>query len=140
MSDAPIVEPKNDTEPRVMALIAYGLFVAALFNGVTAIVGVVLAYVMRGNYRGTIWEGHFRNLIHVFWITAVVLAVTIAIAVEGFGGMFYALLTNRDPGPALAGLLFLLAPLLAIIGLVFLVWFLYRTVRGVIHALEDKAY
>ncbi|HEX4301424.1 MAG TPA: hypothetical protein VHZ78_01430 [Rhizomicrobium sp.] len=140
MSDAPIIPPRNDNELRVMALIAYGLFLAALFNGITAIVGVVLAYVMRGNAQGTIWESHFRNLIRVFWITAVVLAVTIAIAVEGFGGMFYALATNHDPAPALAGLLFLLVPLLAIIGLVFMVWFLYRTVRGLIRALEDKPY
>ncbi len=138
MSDT--TTPRGDSELRVMALLAYGLFLLALVNGITAVAGVVLAYVMRGNAQGTVWESHFRNLIRVFWITAIVLVVSIAIAVEGFGGMFYSLATNHDPAPALAGLLFLLVPLLVLIGLVFTVWFLYRTLRGLIRALEDKPY
>src|ERR1700733_1926799 len=104
MSDAQIAPPppqNNDESLKLTALIGYGLFLLALVNGVTALAGVVLAYVMRGNARGTVWEGHFTNLIHVFWISAVMAVVVVAIVVEGFGGMFYALASNHDPAPAL---------------------------------------
>ena len=141
MSDAPIIPPRSDGDLRVMALIAYGLFLLAPVNGITAVLGVVLAYVKRGEARGTLWEGHYRNLIRVFWITVAVLAVFIAVIFESIGGMFYSVVTHRgDPGPALAGLMFLLIPFLAVTGLVFSVWYLYRTVRGLIRALEDKPY
>ncbi len=140
MSDVPAAPASNDESLKVTALIGYGLFLLALVNGVTAIVGVVLAYVMRGNARGTVWENHFTNLIHVFWISAVMAVIVVTIVVEGFGGMFYALASNHDPAPALTGLLFLLVPLLFLIGVVFGVWFLYRMIRGTIRALESKAY
>ena len=140
MSEAPAIAAPDDTGLRVTLLIAYGLFVLALFNGVTALAGVVLVYLKRGEARGTVWEGHARNLIHVFWISALVLAVIVAVVLQGFGGMFYSLATNHDPAPALVGILILLVPALALVCLIFTVWYLYRTLRGAIRALEDKPY
>ncbi len=140
MSDAPAAAAPDDTGLRVTLLIAYGLFVLAPFNGVTALAGVVLVYLKRAEARGTVWEGHVRNLIRVFWISALVLAVVAAVVLQGFGGMFYALATNHDPAPALVGILILLVPALALVCLIFTVWYLYRTLRGAIRALEDKPY
>jgi uncharacterized membrane protein len=139
MSETHAVAP-DETGLKVTLLIAYGLFVLALFNGVTALAGVVLVYIKRGEAQGTIWEGHTRNLIHVFWISALVLAVVVAVVLQGFGGMFYSLATNHDPAPALVGILILLVPALALVCLIFTVWYLYRTLRGAIRALEDKPY
>jgi uncharacterized membrane protein len=140
MSDTQATAASDNTGLKITLLIAYGLFVLALFNGVTALAGVVLVYVKRGEAQGTIWEGHARNLIRVFWISAFVLAVVVAVVLQGFGGMFYAVASNHDPAPALVGILILLVPALALVCLVFTVWYLYRTLRGAIRALEDKAY
>jgi hypothetical protein len=66
--------------------------------------------------------------------------VLIAIIVEGFGGFFYVISANHDPAPAITGMLFLLVPAVCLIMLLFAVWYLYRTLRGLIRALESKAY
>ncbi len=122
-------------------LIAYGLFVLAIFNGATAIAGVILAYVRRGDARGTIWEGHFRNLIHVFWIAVVFAAIFLAVVLQGVGGLAYSMFsTNGNPPPALVGGLLALLPLLYIAAVVFIVWYLYRTVRGFVRVLDSKPY
>ena len=44
------------------------LFLIACVNGVTAIIGVIIAYVKRRDAVGTIWDSHFNNLILVFWV------------------------------------------------------------------------
>jgi uncharacterized membrane protein len=140
MSDLPAQPPPNEESLKITALIGYGLFLVAFINGVTALAGVVLAYVMRGNATGTVWESHFRNLIHVFWISVILMAIIVAIVVEGFGGFFYVASASHEPAPALTGLLFLLIPAVCLILLVFAVWYLYRMIRGLIRALESKAY
>src|ERR1700759_701949 len=64
---------------RTMAIIVYGLYLAALFTAGTAgIAGVVLAYIKRDEARGTIWESHFENAIHAFWIWLVLMVVGVA--------------------------------------------------------------
>ncbi|HEY0302194.1 MAG TPA: hypothetical protein VGC36_12695 [Rhizomicrobium sp.] len=126
---------------RAAALIAYGLFVLALFNGATAIAGVVVAYVKRDAARGTPWEGHFRNLIRVFWISVAVAVLVLAAIAQGFGGLLFSMAqTDGNPPPALVGTLFLLVPALFIVGTVFAVWYLYRTLRGLIRAIEGAPY
>lgn len=126
---------------RATALIAYGLFVLALFNGATAIAGVILAYLKRDEARGTIWEGHFRNLIRVFWISVVVAVIAIAVVAQAFGGLFFSMAaTDGNPPPALVGMLFLLVPALLAGGTIFAVWYLYRTLRGLIRTLDGQPY
>src|SRR5664279_840214 len=83
----PMSDVQDEGDLRSILLIIYGLFVLATFNGATAIVGVVLAYIKRDAARGTMWEGHFRNLIHVFWIALVVAIVAISILIEAFCGL-----------------------------------------------------
>jgi len=134
-------DPRDDGGIRAALLIAYGLFLAAPFNGVTAIAGVIVAYLRRDEARGTIWESHFRNLIRVFWISAAVLVVAIFAVLEAFGGLFFSLVTtNGNPPPQLVGELILLVPAFWLAGLVFAVWYLYRTLRGLIRALDGQPY
>ena len=49
--------------------IVYGLQVLSLVLGFTAIVGVIINYVMMDKVRGTYLESHFRWQIKTFWIT-----------------------------------------------------------------------
>ena len=129
------------SDPRTTLLIAYGLFVLAPFNGATAIAGVVLVYLRRGEMIGTPWESHARNLIHVFWIGAVAATVLIAIILFGVGGTFVSLVsTNGNPPPAMIGALLVLLPIVYLACLIFAVWYLYRTLRGLTRAIENRAY
>ena len=131
----------HDAELRTVLLIAYALFVLAMFNGASAIIGVVLVYVKRDAARGTIWESHCRNLTHVFWISLVVAVIALAILLQAFGGLAFSLFaTNGNPPPELIGWLIALVPLFWIGGVIFLVWYMYRTLRGLVRAVDSKPY
>ena len=130
-----------DTDLRAVLLIAYGLFVLAMFNGATAIVGVVLVYVKRDAARGTIWESHVRNLTHVFWIGLIVSLIALAILLQAFGGLAFSLFaTNGNPPPVLIGWLIALVPVFYVGGVIFVIWYMYRTLRGLVHAIDSKPY
>ena len=67
----------REDSARTMAIIVYLLYLAALINGLTAIIGVILAYVKRDESRGTVYESHFSNAIEVFWIYLVGMLVAV---------------------------------------------------------------
>lgn len=50
--------------PTIVAL----LYLASCFVGATGIIGVVLAYVWRGEAQGSWEESHLTYLINTFWI------------------------------------------------------------------------
>ena len=138
MPEATAVTP-SDAGLKATTLLAYGLFLLAPVNGITAIAGVIVAYIKRDEARGTLWEGHLRNLIRVFWISAVAAAVFLAALLQGVGGLLYSLFaTNGDPPPGVVGGLLALMPVLFFAGVIFAVWYFYRVVRGLLHALDSK--
>jgi uncharacterized membrane protein len=101
-------------DSRVLAIVAYVLFLIGWPTlHLATIAGVILAYVQRSDARGTIWQSHFDNIIHVFWISLLigVIAIPLCFVLVGF----------------------------AILG-VLVIWFLYRTIRGLVHAIESEAY
>lgn len=51
-----------------LLLISYICYLAALIVGITALVGVVIAYIQRGEVTGTWRESHYTWLIRTFWI------------------------------------------------------------------------
>jgi uncharacterized membrane protein len=105
----------TDTENRTMAIVVYGLYLAAVLScGIAGIAGVIVAYIKRGEAGSSIWKSHFDNQIETFWIWLVLMMA---------GGLTFWML----------GLGFL------IIGLGF-VWFLYRTIKGLLRALESKPF
>lgn len=111
----PQVQPLVSDENRLLAIVVYGLYVAALISvGVAGIAGVIVAYIKRGEAKGTIWESHFDNQINAFWVWFVLFLIGI-------------------PGILALGLGFIL------IGFAFL-FFLYRAIKGLILALENKPY
>ncbi|MEJ0040969.1 MAG: hypothetical protein WDM81_01490 [Rhizomicrobium sp.] len=140
MSDAISGVPARG-ELRAVSLICYGLFLFALVNGITAIAGVVLAYIKRDEARGTIWESHLRNLIRVFWIGVALAFAALALVLPALSTLIYALIaTDGHPPPPLVGGLVATVPILWLGGLAFLVWYLYRTIGGFARALDGKPY
>jgi uncharacterized membrane protein len=122
------------TEPRIMAIVCYVLFIIAMTNGITGIAGVVLAYIKRPEAHGTIWESHFNNLIHVFWSGVVVFALFLIVLLFGVFGVAHSVQADAVPG-----VLFLI-PVVWLLGVAYVVWYLYRTVKGIMRAIDGKAY
>lgn len=127
---------------KAIVLIAYLLFILALSNGVTAIAGAVLLYIKRDDARGTAWESHVRNLLQVFWITLVLIAVALAAFFWSFSGVIFSLIEHGDHQmpPEMMAPFFVLVPVLWLGGGLYLLWYLYRTIRGLLRALEGQAY
>lgn len=123
---------------RTATMICYVLYLVAFLNGLTAIIGVIIAYIKKSDALGTVWESHFRNLIVVFWAMLAIFLVglvTLPISLFSLAALF-------DSDFALPALSVLALPLLAWIFIlpVFVIWFLYRMIRGLVRASEDRAY
>ncbi len=100
----------------------------------TAVVGVVIAYIKHSDARDTPYESHFRNVIAVFWTSFVLIAL--------FGGaLVWGILDLAlfAPDRDVAGWLFVL-PAAWFAGTALLVWYLYRTIGGLVRALEGSSY
>jgi uncharacterized membrane protein len=128
-------------DPRVTVLIAYGLFLLGLVNGLTTIAGVILLYVTRDAARGTLWDSHYRNLIVVFWAGIAVAALFALLILPALSVLFFSLVsTDGNPPASLIGSLAAGVPLMGLAGLLFLIWYLYRTISGLVRALDGLPY
>jgi len=111
----PQAQPIVSDENRLLAIVVYGLYLAALLScGIAGIAGVIVAYIKRGEAQGTIWESHFNNQINAFWV-------------------WFALVLVAIPS------FLLIVPGFVLIGFAFL-FFLYRAIKGLLLALENKPY
>jgi uncharacterized membrane protein len=119
---------------RSLAIVCYVLFLLACANGITAIIGVIIAYVKRRDAAGTIWQSHFNNLILVFWVFvggAILGLLTWPIALGVFLVSWPVFWPPALTLPFAFG--FVVFPLLV-------VWYLYRVIRGLIRAAEERPY
>lgn len=103
----------REESARTISIIVYLLYLAALVNGLTAIVGVILAYVKRDDVRGTVYESHFSNAIEIFWvfIVGMLIAVPLCFIVIGI-------------------------PLVVVL----YIWVLFRTIKGLVRASDAQPY
>ena len=101
----------NHAEARTWALIVWGLYIAAFFTGITAIIGVIIAYVKRGELAGTPYESHMTSAIRTFWISLIgyIISAVLMLVLIGFVTM-------------------------TIVG----IWHLFRVIRGVVKALDNR--
>ncbi|MFA5355007.1 MAG: hypothetical protein WC291_12325 [Thermodesulfovibrionales bacterium] len=105
------VEP-GDQEAKKLAFIIYALYAAALFIGITSIVGIIMAYVTRERVAGTWVESHYIWLIKTFWISLAVGIVGVISLIVGIGFVILG-----------AGL----------------IWYIYRIVKGGWYLYENRA-
>ena len=139
MSDAAMARQSGGLQ--AIALIAYGLFLVAPVNGLTAVAGVILLYLKRSEARGTPWQSHFSNLITVFWVGAILAAAALALILPGVATLLFSLATtNGNPPPALVGGLAAGVPILGFACLVFTIWYLYRVIAGLVRAVEGQPF
>lgn len=103
----------REDSARTVAIIVYLLYLAALINGFTAVIGVILAYVKRDDARGTIYESHFANAIEVFWVFLIGMLVAVPLCFVLIG-----------------------IPLVVVL----YIWVLFRTIKGVVRASDGQPY
>lgn len=98
-------------DPKTWALIVWGLYILGSVTGILAVVGVILAYVKRGDLIGTPYESHLTSAIRTFWIALIagVIGVVLMIVAIGF-----------------------------IVLLALAVWVLFRSIRGLVFAIDGK--
>ncbi|MFM2479956.1 DUF4870 family protein [Celerinatantimonas sp. YJH-8] len=63
----PYVMSEYEIDAKNHALVAYILMTIGLFTGVLWFVGAIWAMVKISDATGTLFEDHYRNMIHVFW-------------------------------------------------------------------------
>jgi uncharacterized membrane protein len=119
---------------RSLTLVAYVLFLlGGVTGGLTLFVGILIAYVKRRDATGTVWHGHFQNLITMFWVALsgvvlgllswpVALGLALATWPAFWPSLTLPLLLGATVFPALA------------------IWFFYRAIRGLIRAGEERPY
>ena len=107
--------PVEQDALRTPAIVVYILYLGAVISvGIAGIIGVIVAYVKREEAKGTIWESHYKNQIESFWVWLVLFVVG-----------------------CLTIWIFFIGVLVIIASFVY---FLYRTIRGLLRALENKPY
>jgi uncharacterized membrane protein len=112
----PMVPPAaapSASDARTLVIICYALYLLGVLGALTTLIGVIIAYVKRDDTRDTMWASHFDNLIVVFWVAVLVAVVGMLTWMFLIGFVFW----------------FVLA-----------IWYLYRTIRGLIRALENRPY
>ena len=70
---------------RTIVMLCYVLFLIACVSGVTAIAGVIIAYVKRRDGAGTPFESHMIYAIRTFWIGLGVELIGLILSVVGIG-------------------------------------------------------
>lgn len=113
-------------EDRTMPAVVYALYLLGIVNGLTIILGLILAYAKRGE-AGEMARTHYTFLIRTCWLW---------LAWALIGGLL--LLIGAPLSLVLIGLpLFALGWL--VIGLVH-IWFALRAIVGVIYLARDEPY
>ena len=109
-----------------MPAVVYGLYLLGIANGLTIILGLILAYAHRGD-AGAKVRSHYTFLIRTCWLWLAWVLIGFLLVVVGFPLSF--VLVGRP----------LLAIGWAIIGLVH-IWFSLRAILGAIYLARDEPY
>ena len=114
------------TEDRVLPAVVYGLYLLGLVNGLTILVGLVVAYINLDN-AGPRMRTHYDFQIRTFWIgLAIFLSLGLLIGISAVLSL------------VLIGIPFLML-FLFLWGAVG-VWFAVRCIIGLVYVSQDQAY
>ena len=103
--------PEEIASLRTYTIICYSLYLASILFGITSLIGVIIAYVKRNDATGTIYGEHLNNLIRMFWISVIVSIIGILTFYFVIGAIILVLLS---------------------------IWFICKTVIGLIRCIDGK--
>ncbi|TBW35227.1 hypothetical protein EYW49_16460 [Siculibacillus lacustris] len=112
MSYTPTPDASSPASPKTWAIVVWALYLGgAVTVGIAGIVGLIVAYLKRGDVAGTVYASHITSAIRTFWISLIAGIIGFVLSFVGIG------------------LLVLIA-----VG----IWSLFRAVRGLLKALDAK--
>lgn len=145
MSSNPVqTDGTNDDK---IAILIWVLYLCGIISfGLSAVAGVTIAYVQRNRLSGTLFESHVTSAIRTFWIGlagslafGAVSAFNFFLGAEEF--FFSQFMPPKEPkqlGYTDLGQLLSVSGL-ALLGLfVVIIWYVYRSLRGLIRACEKQ--
>jgi uncharacterized membrane protein len=104
--------PPTLAQDKTMALVIYILYLVGLTNGLTAVIGLVLAYVSKTDAPAWL-QSHYVFQIRTFWISLLFCAIGCLLLIVGVGVL-----------------------ILAAVG----VWFAVRGILGLMRLIRGEAY
>ncbi len=113
-------------EDKILPAVVYGLYLLGFTNGLTFVIGLIVAYVNRDS-AGPINQSHYTFAIRSFWLS-------IAWFIIGFLVFMAGLVLSI----VLIGI-----PLLLVGGLIMgavSVWFIVRCIMGIVYLVRGEAY
>lgn len=127
-ADAPqLASPVVSSEDRTLPAVTYALYLVGLATaGLTAILGLIIAYASRGSASAAM-QSHYTFLIRTFWMT---------IGWTLIGGLIF--LVSLPLSLILIGIpgLVVGATVIGLVG----IWFAVRVIVGVIYLAQGQAY
>lgn len=113
--EAQVIEPAKSEAVQSMktySMIVYGLYTLGIFlGGLPTLIGLIMAYVKRKDFSGTIYSEHMSLLIRTFWYS-LLFSILGAITTWLYIGFLILLATG--------------------------VWYVYRLVRGFVRMHDGK--
>jgi uncharacterized membrane protein len=132
-----LLPDSQDASARTLTMILYVLYALGLFTVITAIVAIIINYVKKEDMRGTLYESHFRWQIRTFWFSLLILFLLLLLNVLLLFGLGGVLLTASAVFAAFIGLgAVLVIEFIAV--LVFVIWYIYRIIKGGLRLTENK--
>lgn len=125
MTDTTVIAPRAE-EDKILPAVVYGLYLLGFTNGLTFLIGLIVAYVNR-DAAGPINESHYTFAIRSFWLSIAWFLIGGALILFGIPMLI-----------VLVGLPMIIAGGL-IMGAVSL-WFVARCVMGIYYLARGEAY
>jgi len=125
MTDASAVTPRAE-EDKILPAVVYGLYLLGFTNGLTFVIGLIVAYVNR-DQAGPINESHYTFAIRTFWLSIAWFLIGLALVLVGIP---LSLVLVGIP------VLFVGGTILCAISL----WFVARCVVGIYYLARGEAY
>ncbi len=99
------------TDPKTWAIAVWALYLGSALTGVSGLIGLIIAYLKRDELSGTIFQSHLTSAIRTFWIALVASLIGVVSSFLGVGML-----------------------IIVVVG----IWSLFRSVRGLIKAMDGK--
>lgn len=126
MTDLAQAAPDRAEEDKVLPIVVYALYLLGFTNGLTFLVGLIVAYVNRET-AGPINASHYTFAIRTFWLSIWWFVIALALILVGLALM----------------VLLIGIPMFAagctIMGIIS-IWFVVRTILGLVYLLKGEPY
>lgn len=115
MADVEVITPVDELGLRRVTLLDYALHIASPIVSMMllTVIALIINYVKRPDARGTVWHSHMDWMIRTCWWTLFWLVLSVIPMLLSFG-------------------------LLSFVGIIPVLWYLYRMIRGLLWALHDR--